>query len=314
MSRGRDATAPTEIPAKGWKDVFWRVKSELAEDHIGLISAGVAFYALLALFPTITALMALAGLILDPSDITEQMATVAAVIPEAAAEIVLDQAVSVAGSGSAGLGFAFVFSLGLALYSASRGVASLVEGLNVAYDETETRGFFRLLATNLALTGLMVVGLIAGLIATLAVPAALSWIGLPDWAETAVGLASWVVLGLLTITGLAALYRWGPNRADAKWRWLTPGALTSAALWLIASIGFSVYVSNFSSYNESFGSMAGVIILLTWLWLSAYIVLLGAELNSEIEAQTAQDSTTGPAQPMGERGAEKADSLGAKAD
>ena len=149
-----------------------------------------------------------------------------------------------------------------------------------------------------------------GLLAALAVPAILDFLTLPGWLETVLSLSRWVILALMTVGGLAVVYRYGPSRDHAEWRWLSPGAITACVIWLVASVGFSVYVSNFGSYNESFGSMAGVIILLMWLWISAYIVLLGAELNAEIEAQTTEDTTTGTDEPLGERGAEKADHLG----
>ena len=310
MPRGRDADAPTDIPAKGWKDIAFRVKDELASDHVALIAAGVAFYALLAIFPAITALMALAGLVLEPAEVTEQLRAITQIMPEQAAQIILDQAVAVVGSREAGLGAAFVIGLLLAIYSASKGMGSLIEGLNVAYDEDETRGFVGRLLTTLALTVFLIVGLLLGLTAALAVPALLEFLTFPKWLETAFALIRWVALAIMTIVGLAVLYRFGPARDDAEWKWLTPGAITACLVWLLASIGFSIYVSNFGSYNETFGSMAGVIILLMWLWISAFIVLLGAELNAEIEAQTGADTTVGPDEPMGSRDAEKADRLG----
>lgn len=314
MARGRHAEAPQEIPAKGWKDIALRVKDEVASDHVGLIAAGVAFYALLAIFPAITALMALAGLALDPPEVVAQLESMAGVLPQEAAQIVLDQAVAVAGSEEAGLGIAFVIGLLLALYSASKGMGSLIEGLNVAYDEEEERGFITLILWTLGLTLFLIVGLLLGLMATLAMPAVLNLIALPGWLETVLGLSRWVILALMTIFGLAAIYRYGPSRDAAEWRWLSPGAILACVIWMIASIGFSFYVSNFASYNESFGSMAGVIILLMWLWISAYIILLGAEFNAEIEAQTAEDTTVGSDEPMGSRGAAKADKLGASSD
>lgn len=306
---GQSAAHPAQIPPVGWKDILLRVKDQISADRIGLIAAGVAFYGLLALFPALSGLMALAGLVLDPADITAQIATLTAILPQAAAQIILDQATKVAASPGSGLGFAFVASLGLALYSASKGVGSLIQGLNICYAEDESRGFFLRLATTLGLTVLMILGLVLGLVATLILPAALAWLEVPQALASALGVLRWVVLGLLAITGLAALYRWGPSRSGANWRWLTPGAAASAVLWLLGSIGFSLYVANFASYNESFGSIAGVIILLMWLWLSAYIVLLGAELNAEVEAQTARDTTTGPRDPLGQRGAHKANTL-----
>ena len=277
MNRGRYAETPRAIPAKGWKDIAFRVKDEMASDHVGLIAAGVAFYALLAIFPAITALMALAGLAMEPAEVTLQLKTFTAMIPKEAAQIILDQAVAVTGSEETGLGLAFVLGLLLAIYSSSKGMGSLIEGLNVAYDESEQRGFIKKMFTTLTLTLFLIVGLLMGLAASLAVPAVLGFVTLPSWLETTVALSGWVI-------------------------------------WIIASLGFSIYVSNFGSYNESFGSMAGVIILLMWLWISAFIVLLGAELNSEIEAQTRYDTTVGPGEPMGERGAVKADTLGRSAE
>jgi len=310
MARGRNADSPTRIPTSGWKDILLRVKDQIGKDHVGLIAAGVAYYGLLALFPAITALMALAGLALDPGEVTDQIESLATLIPEKAADIIQSQAVAVAGSQNTGLGLALVLGLGLALFSAARGMGSLIEGLNVVYDEEEKRGFIKLMLVKLGLTLLLIVGLIAGLGGTLAVPAVLAFVELPGWLETVLGLARWLILGVLTLGGLAALYRWGPSREEARWKWLTPGTAVACALWLIGSVALSLYVSNFGSYNETFGSMAGVIVLLIWLWLSAYVVLLGGELNAEIEAQTTRDTTTGPDAPMGERGATKADRLG----
>ena len=310
MTRGRTAESPTAIPAKGWKDIVLRVKDEMASDHVGLIAAGVAFYALLAIFPAITALMALGGLILEPAAVTAQLETLTAMIPKEAAQIILDQAVAVTESEQTGLGIAFIVGLLLAIYSASKGMGSLMEGLNVAYDENETRGFIKKTLWTLGLTLFLILGLILGLLATLAVPAILNLMALPAWLDTVLAFSRWVLLALLTVTGLAVLYRYGPSRDNAEWSWLSTGAVAACVIWIGASVGFSVYVSNFGSYNESFGSMAGVIILLMWLWISAFIVLLGAELNAEMEAQTTHDTTVGPDQKMGTRGAEKADNLG----
>ncbi|MFG6518307.1 YihY/virulence factor BrkB family protein [Sulfitobacter sp. 1A13496] len=310
MARGRKAETPMEIPAPGWKDILLRVKDEIAADHVSLVAAGVAFYALLAIFPAVTALMALAGLVMEPAQVTAKLESLTNLIPEEAANIILGQAVAVTGSEETGLGWAFLIGLALALYSASKGVGSLMEGLNVAYDEDETRGFVSKLIWTLGLTLMLIGVLLLGLAATLAVPAVVAFLALPDWVETLLTYGSWVLLAALTALALAVLYRYGPARDDAEWKWLTPGSIIACILWIVASIGFSIYVSNFGSYNESFGSMAGAIILLMWLWISAFIVLLGAEFNSEMEAQTRKDSTTGPDEPMGQRDAVKADKLG----
>lgn len=309
MARNRHAEKPIDIPGRGWKAVLLRVLGEIGRDNVALVAAGVAFFGILALFPAITALMALAGLMLEPGDVTDQMQYLAELMPPQAAEIVMNQAIGVAGSREGGLGLAFVAGLALALYSASNGMGSLISGLNIAYDEREKRGFFRLKLATLALTLLLILGLVVGLAGVMALPPLLAFLGLPVWLETTLSVLRWMVLAVLTITGLAAIYRWGPSRCNAQWAWLTPGAIVACALWLIGSVGLSVYLNNFGSYNETFGSMAGVIVLLLWLWLSAFVVLLGAELNAEMEAQTASDTTIGKDRPMGQRGAVKADML-----
>lgn len=308
-ANGANANRPREIPLSGWKDIMLRAWREVSNDHVGIIAAGVAFYGLLALFPAISALMAISGLIFAPERITEQLEAVSAFMPEGAADIIIGQATEVAGSHSGGLGLAALAGIAIALYSASKGVASLIEGINVAYDEEETRGFLRLTLTNLGLTVFLIVGMSAGLGATLVLPSILSIIDLGPTTEALIGLARWAVLLALTVAGILVLYRHAPDREPAEWRWLLPGALLACILWIAASIGFSVYVENFGSYNETFGALAGVIVLLMWLWLSAYVLLLGAEVNAEAEAQVRPDTTTGPGMPRGSRGAVKADQL-----
>ncbi len=308
--RGRDAGSPMRIPARGWLDILWRIKDEVVRDHIGLVAAGIAFYGLLAIFPAITALMAFAGLVYAPSELVTAMQGLTAVVPDDVSRILLDQARSVADTQGGGLTLGLILGLSLALWSASTGVGSLIEGLNVAYDEEETRGFIKLRLITLAMTLALIFGLILAAILIVAVPVALAFLPVAPGMATAIQLVAYLPMALLFVGGVVGFYRWAPDRARAKWRWLTPGALLSSVLWLLASVGFSLYVQNFGSYNETFGSIAGVIVLLMWMWISAFVVLLGAEFNSEIEAQTARDSTTGPKAPMGERGAVKADELG----
>ncbi len=289
--------------------ILMRVWGKINENHVDLIAAGVAFYGLLALFPAITALMAIAGLIIDPSRFAGQMETVTAFMPSNVAEIVLGQAEEVASSQQSSLGLAALFALGIALYSASRGVASLMEGMNVAYDQVESRNLFRLILIRLVLTLALLVGLIMGLGATIILPSILSIVSLGPLTEMLIELSRWVVLLAMTIGGILLLYRTAPDRAPARWIWLWPGAILACVLWIAASVAFSLYVDNFNSYNETFGALAGVIVLLMWLWISAFALLLGAELNAEAEAQVRPDSTTGPGMPLGRRGAVKADEL-----
>lgn len=314
MTRGRNAEKPTEISLKGLKDVGFRLKDEIAKDHVGLISAGVAFYALLALFPAITALVALGGLVFEPEQVVSQMEGLSGLMPQQVSDLIIGQAVKVAGSQQAGLGLAVVLGILLALYSASKGMGSLMEGLNVAYDEEEKRNFFMLKLQTYGLTVALIIGVVVAIGVLAVLPAVLALLQLGSLVEWAALGLSWVLMFLFALTGLAVLYRFGPSRENPEWRWLTPGALIGVVVWTVASVGFGFYVANFGSYNESFGSLAGAIVLLMWLWISAFIVMLGAELNAELEAQTRRDTTTGPDQPMGERGARKADHLGAAQD
>lgn len=304
---GSFATRPRQISLTGWKAIAMRVKSELAADRISLVSAGVAFYALMAIFPAITALMAIAGLFITPADVTAQIQQITEVLPQRAAEILIEQAKSVAGSQRGGLGLAAVLGLLLALYSASQGVAHLIEGLNVAYDETEERGFIRLKFTTLALTLLLIAGLLLAIGALVVLPGMLAIFQFGPALEAFASWMRWGVLLLLVVAGIALIYRFGPSRKAAEWAWITPGALVACLLWLAGSLAFSLYAEHFGSYQETFGSLAGVIILLFWLWISAYVILLGAEINAEMEAQTWHDTTTGKDMPRGVRGAVKAD-------
>ena len=309
--RGRAAPRPWAIPPLGWRDVLLRVWDEIGRDHVGLVAAGVAFYGLLAVFPAITALMAITGLVYEPSELVAALQGVTALVPRDVSAILLEQAEKVAGSQEGGLTLGLVLGLGLALWSASAGVGSLIEGINLAYDERERRGFVRLKLLTLALTLGMIVGVLLAAALVVAVPVALAFATVAPGMETLIRWLSYVPLAVLVFGGIGLLYRFAPCRSDARWSWLAPGTVAAVALWLLASILFSVYVANFASYNETFGSLGGVVVLLMWMWLSAYAILLGAEINAEVEAQTARDTTTGPRQPMGERGAVKADQVGA---
>lgn len=310
MSRGRNAETPTNIPALGWKDIAFRVKDEIAADRVGLIAAGVAFYGLLALFPAITAFIAISGLLVEPSQIVDQLEGLSGLMPEEVITIVTKQATAVAGSREGGLGLAAIVGVLIALYSASKGMASLIEGINVAYDEEEKRGFVRLKLVTFGLTFFLIIGLLVALMATLGFPAALAILELGAVFEYLVTAGLWIGLFCLTVFGLSVLYRYAPSRDEPEWKWASPGAVISCLIWVAASAGFAFYVSNFGSYNESFGTLAGVIVLLMWFWISAFIILLGAELNAEMEAQTRADTTKGVDKPMGSRDAVKADNLG----
>jgi membrane protein len=309
-SRGRNATRPRDIPTQGWRDILLRTKQAMVDDHVSVVAAGVAFFALLALFPAITAVISVTALVLDPAQIEAQMEELAGVLPEDAASIIQGQAQDVASGAETGLGLAAIFGVLLALYGASKGMKSLIEGMNIAYDEPESRSFIKYNAVALALTLFLIFGFLVAIGAIIVLPIVVGWIGLPDGITALVDYARWPILALLVMLGLAVIYRFGPSREDATWRWVSPGAVVATILWVLASIGFEIYVRNFGNYNETYGTLGGVIVLLTWLWVSALIVLLGAELNAEIEHQTQRDTTSGKPQPRGERGAKMADNVG----
>lgn len=308
--RGREASRPSEIPKQGWKDILLRTKQETSRDYISLVAAGVAFYGLLAIFPALAAAISIYGLVADPADIQQQMSGVMSVLPEQAAGILRQQMQSLASQPSGGLSIGVAVGILLALWSAAKGMKALMQGLNIAYDEQESRGFFKLNGIALLLTvGGIVFGLLALSVITL-VPAAIQMLNLSGLIATVVSLVSWPLLLGALVVSLAMAYRYGPSRDEPQWRWASWGAGVAAGLWLIGSILFSVYVANFGSYGKTYGSLGAVVILMMWLFLTAYAILLGAELNSEIERQTKHDTTVGKSEPMGTRGAHAADSLG----
>lgn len=308
--RGRRAAHPAEIPAEGWRDVALRTRRAVADDNLGILAAGIAFYWLLALFPALAALVSAWGLAFDPVQVAGQIEAAAAVLPDEAAALVRDQAHAVAGGAEARIGAAALAGLGVALYSASRGTKALIRGLNVVYGERERRRFVALNAAAFGITLALVAGLLTTLAVIVAVPVMLGHLGLDELGRFTVRWLRWPLLFVLVMVGLAALYRYAPSRSRARWIWVSRGAVVATALWVLASIAFSVYVRHFGSYNETYGSLGAVVVLLMWFWISAFIVLLGGELNAEAEHQTARDTTTGRPLPMGERGAWVADTLG----
>jgi membrane protein len=307
---GRGAERPSQIPPRGWFAILRRVMAEVKEDNLTLLAAGVAFYAMLAIFPAIIAVVTVYGLVADPNQVEAQVSEFAKSLPAGADQLLTEQLQNVASAGRQSLSIGLAVSLLAVLWTASGGVQGLVKGLNVVYDERETRGFLKLRGLSLLLTlGAILVAVIA--LALVAVfPAVIDNLGLGQAGELAASIARWVVLALLVLLALAVVYRYAPDRENPRWRWVSWGVVVALVLWLLGSFGFSWYVDNFGKYNQTYGALAAVIILLLWLFLSAFAVLLGAELDAEIERQTGRDTTTGPERPLGERGAEVADTLG----
>jgi membrane protein len=308
--RGRQADQPQQIPARGWKDIAKRVKDEVKQDQVTLLSAGVAFYALLSLFPAIIAAVSLYGLVTkDPEAIRRQIDQLTKLLSPETASILSQQIRQITAGAGGALGLATVLGIATALWSASSGMKALVTGINLAYGESESRKFVKLrgLALLLTLGAMLLMGV--ALVLIVAFPAVTN-----DWPTALRWTASilrWLVLGVLLVIGLAVLYRFAPDRDNPRWSWVSWGSVEATVLWVLASLGFSFYVSTFGNYNKTYGALAGIIILLFWLFLSAFMVLLGAELNTEMELQTARDTTAGPQQPMGERQAHAADHVAA---
>ncbi|MBY0226912.1 MAG: YihY/virulence factor BrkB family protein [Hyphomicrobium sp.] len=308
--RGRRADRPSELGTLGWRDVLWRTYAEFSDDRILMIAAGITFYGLLALFPALTALVSIAGLVIDPSRIVEQVQSLSGVVPEAAIGIISDQLQRIAEQPANSLSFAFMIGLAIALWSANNGIKAMFEGLNIVYDEEEDRSFLRLNAVSLMFTLGAMVTIIIALGAIVVVPALLGFVGLGGLSSTLINLGRWPVLFAFIIVGIGLLYRFGPSRRPARWRWISVGSVLAAVLWVVMSAVFSWYVSNFNSYNQTYGSLGAVIAFMVWMWISASIILLGAELNAELEHQTARDTTISPEKPMGNRGAHAADTVG----
>jgi len=309
-ARGRDADSPERIPGKGWRDILWRTWDEFNDDRILLVSAGVTFYGLLALFPAIAAFISLYGLFLDPGDINKHVDTLSGFLPQAGLDIVRDQSERIAAQGTGTLGLTFAIGLATSLWSATAGVKSIMDALNIAYEEKEERSFLRLSAEALLFTLGAIVFLGVALAGLAVLPLVLQMLPFQSFGKTLASLGRWPALALAVIAALAILYRYGPSRAEAKLRWLSVGSVVAALLWLAFSALFSWYVANLADFNKTYGSLGAVIALMTWMWLSTAIILLGAELNAEIEHQTKKDTTTGAPKPLGQRRAKMADTVG----
>jgi membrane protein len=310
-ARGRDASTPEDIPARGWKDILWRVKNQIKEDRLSIIAAGVAFYGLMAIFPALIALVAIYGLAFDPAQVEQQVSQLRGVLPPQAADVLLTQLHDLTSTSSAALGFGAVLGIVLALWSASAGMRTLMEALNVAYDEEEKRGTIRFYATALLLTLAAIAGAIIAISLVVALPIVLYFLGgLGGALKWLISIGSVVILIATVLLGLAIVYRYGPSREQPRWRWVSWGAVIATVLWVIGSVLFSVYVTRFGNYNETYGSVGAIVILLMWFLLSAYAVLIGAEVNAEMERQTRKDTTAEGDKPMGRRGAYAADTVG----
>jgi len=310
-NRGRDAASPSDIPAKGWKDILWRVYGNVSDHRILALAAGMTYYSILAIFPALAALVAIYGLFTDPASIAKHLDEASGFIPGGAAEVAREQLTRVASKGGSTLGFTFAIGLIISLWSANAAMKALFDTLNIVYGEQEKRGFLKLNAMSLGFTLAGIAFILSALAAVVVIPIILEYLGLSNAADLLIRIARWPAMFLALAIGLSFIYRFGPSREAPRWRWITWGSAAATIMWIVASALFSFYAANFGTFNETYGSLGAAIGFMTWLWISAIAILLGAELNAEMEHQTKRDTTTGGPKPLGTRGAKMADTLGA---
>ncbi|WP_234907777.1 YihY/virulence factor BrkB family protein [Ensifer canadensis] len=307
---GRHASVPEQLPARGLRDVFWRVVHEVAEDRVAFVAAGVTFYLLLALFPALAALVSLYGLMADPAVISDHLRDLSGMLPPGTFEIFSAQLQILVERRDTTLGIAFLVGLMIAVWSTHNGTLAVFDAMNVAYEENEKRRFFKLNLIAFAFTFCTILAAVflIGVMALL--PAILQLVWLEPWKETLALLVRWPILLVVSLLAMTAIYRFGPSRQPARIRWLTWGALFSTLAWVVMTLCFSWYLDKFADYNATYGALGGLVGFMMWIWLSVCILIVGAELNAELEHQTSRDTTTGAPRPMGARGAYMADNIG----
>jgi membrane protein len=309
-SKGHQATSPWQMPLAAWKDIAARTYKRTWDDNVGLVAAGVAFYGFFALLSLLGLIVLSYGFFADPHSVIKAMQALTAVLPSDVATLIGDQLMTAVKSSQCAKGFGILLAFVVATYGGANGAAALLTALNIAYEEKEKRGLLRfyLLATGMTITA-VALALVA--IAAAAVIAFLQTLlpATPAALVIAGKVVGYILLALVAAAIAAILYRFGPSREDATWTWITPGSMFAAVVWLLATAAFGYYVGHLTNYEAHYGSLGAVVALLTWLYLSAYAFIFGAELNSEIEHQTARDSTTGKPEPLGQRGAWAADNV-----
>jgi membrane protein len=312
-SHGREARQPEQIPKAGWRDIVSRVWKGLARDNVSLVAAGLAMFAMLSVFPSLAALVSIYGIFSSPDDVIKDMKLFVGILPPGTWDIFATQLKDIASHAGGTLTATAAVALLVSFWSARSGMASLMTATNIAYSEREKRGFVRQVLVSLAFTGGAILGFLIMLLLGIALPIALKTLGVSAGAEMVVDVLRWVLLWLVAVAGLAVIYRYAPARARAKWRWVTWGSVVAATLWVVGSVLFAVYVRMFAAYGKTYGAMGGVIALQMWFYLSSFTVLLGAEINAEMERQTRCDTTEGAEKPLGQRGAYAADTVGESA-
>ncbi|MEH6711754.1 MAG: YihY/virulence factor BrkB family protein [Paraglaciecola polaris] len=307
VNRGQHANSPQDIPLRGWWDILRRTMKKMLDDNLSLIAAGVGFYFLLAVFPMLAAFISVYGLVVSADELQQHLNHLIGVVPAQSREIILSQVSRIMGKSEAALSTGALLSTLFAVWSASKGAQAMVTACNITYEQRQNRGFLMMVFMRIALT-LSAVILLAGALFSIALmPILFTYVGLKDYSSLLVQWLTWPFLAVLFNLALAAFYRYGPHRRRAKWRWVTPGSVMASLLWIAFSFAFSFYLGQFGQYDKTYGSLGSVVVLLMWFYLTAYIVLLGAEFNAAMEHQTEQDSTHGSDKVLGERGAVVAD-------
>ncbi len=307
VALGRHAEGPADIPWHGWKAVLKRVFVEMLTDRVSLVAAGCAFYATLALFPAISMLISVYGLLFDPATVEPQLEVLRDLLPPSAWQLISERVHMLVTKPPGSLGLHLLINTGVTLWSSATGTKSIIAALNLAYEERERRGFLRFQLMSFAITIMAILSAAIGLSLLVGLPALLAGLGITAHQATLIRVASFVLLVLAILVGLSLLYRYGPSRERPRWRWVTPGSVVATVLWVLVSALFSFYVAQFATYDATYGPLGTVVGVMMWFFVTVYAVLLGAELNAELELQTARDSTDGPPRPMGARGAYVAD-------
>lgn len=310
--RGRGATSPSEIPARGWKDILLRIYDDIGEHRILALAAGITYYTILAIFPALAALVAIYGLFSNPTSIAQHLDQLGGFLPVGAIDVAREQLTRVASKGGQALGWTFIVSLAISLWSANAAMKSLFDTLNIVHSEREERSFIRLNLISLGFTFAGIAFILLALGAVVVVPLVLDYLGLSHSTDLLVRVLRWPAMFIVLALALACVYRFGPNRRAPRWRWITWGSVAGTILWIAASLLFSWYAANFGTFNATYGSLGAAIGFMTWLWISAIVILLGAEVDAEMEHQTTRDTTEGGAKPMGARWARMADTIGAR--
>ena len=310
--RGRGVTSPLDIPARGWKDILLRVYDNIGEHRIMALAAGITYYSILAIFPALAALVAIYGLFSNPASIAQHLDQLGGFLPGGALDVAREQLTRISSRGGQTLGWTFIVGLAISLWSANAAMKSLFDTLNIVHNERERRGFIRLNLISLGFTLAGIAFILLAVGALVIVPLALNYLGLSSSADLLVRISRWPAMFVALALALACVYRFGPSRTAPRWRWITWGSVAATVFWIVSSLLFSSYAEHFGTFNATYGSLGAAIGFMTWLWISAIVILLGAEMDAEMEHQTACDTTKGTAMPIGARGARMADTIGGR--